>query len=295
MTNRSTFRDELKTRLTWRRSQPLSERIKAALSGEDPTIPTFGTAGDLLDFQRSKESPPGVKGNVLAALMRAQTRTPSDAESFELLLAAMLPIVDSRFFQRLRKARIRALEFEHDRGETVADAIWSNVLDAFGVVVRSYPFEQRPGKFAANLRGLLRHELDRREAAEMRQREAETALATQARPIGSQVVPNGLFDLTADEERAAPPTRAELAAAGRRLSILGFHSKIDRALILGVHVEQRTCMDVAHRLGITPAAAWKRIERTRKKFTELRAKATKNDRAMSGISVGTGLYGQRDE
>src|SRR4051812_48201674 len=90
-------------KLLARRAQPLSARLRDALAAADPALPKFHTGQELIDFQRPEDTDWRPKDAVLSVLVRSQRADPRDRESHELLLDAMLPVVQEIFRDRAHR------------------------------------------------------------------------------------------------------------------------------------------------------------------------------------------------
>jgi len=271
----SSYRARTIAALHGRLDAPLSSTLAVAL-------PRFATGRDLVAFQRLPSNDRADKDAVLAILMAACLANPRDAEPFELLFAAMFPVVDSGFFLRVRKAKSRRNADAGAGDQAWPDESWAFVVEAFVEVVRGYPLERRPRKIAANILGLFLHAVDDRELDETRSAVAEKFMEDVVAPVCDQAreLP---FQVAQDEEPPAPPTLDEVTAADRWLSEHGIADPLDRAVLVGIIGCERSSEEVAKQIGANAPAVRKRLQRAQEKLAQAPAvRRLKRRRNFSG-------------
>jgi DNA-directed RNA polymerase specialized sigma24 family protein len=259
------FWPAFRRRLDARLLLPLSSRLSETLAGTAAGLPVFEFGKALVAFQGVEGGEWEQKDAVLGVLVRTQFLFPDDAESFELLVAAMAPILWERFNER------RGWAPWQFGVEEWFDELWMHLLAAWTGVLRAYPITRRPAKFAANLKGLLTHELARREKAQKRHVEAETWIKEMVVPmVEAESVPAvgdepgvGVFGLSPSEEEETPFDADELAQQRARLAQAApWLSAIDCAVVILFVRGGMRHKAIGNALGISEGTSRQRLKKS---------------------------------
>lgn len=263
------YRDEARRDLESNAARKVQNEYLNEAKTRHEALKQFETVDDLLALLRERDGDPDKKDAALLALVVEHQRG-GGGRAFALLAVAMFPKLD-----RIYNAR------RHPLDEDEYDDLWGRIVGAFAEALDRYPTGRRHRRVAANIEGetlaALRRARQRKDrcdtaalyfaadAVELQKELERTPDADMARELSlGNLVQQG-------REAAPPPDAKELSAAARKLDrfvAAGLIGEEDRALILGVHLYERTLREVAEELGINREAAKKRYQRARARLRE---------------------------
>jgi hypothetical protein len=247
----------------------LSVRLRDALSTLPDPCPTFLLRRDLLLFQRRKDVSKELQDGVLLSLLGQRQRTPGDIESFEILLSALIPIVESLYFHRKRLAETDGVADAGfgARSGSWTDETWGVVMAAFTSTIGTYPLQRRPRKVAKNILFLMLRCLADEDKAGEKSRKTEGKFGREFRRLSkaARLANNGasgLFEYVPQgKEPAAPPTKDELRDFRQLLRRL-VPDRVNRTIVFGILAKERSFAFLSRSLGIDESNVRRRYERT---------------------------------
>jgi DNA-directed RNA polymerase specialized sigma24 family protein len=289
-----------------RREMEISPALRAALRASEPAMPELITGEDLAAFQGRRTAMKDAvaqKNAVLATLLRAHHAASSDPESYELLLVAMLPLIRSFYWARVARSRAGKNDDRSFGALGWADESWSVVISAFAAAVEVCPHEPIPTSVAAKLMGLMFVEI-RKERTRLKNvelgRDCDIALdaSSDEDPINEGAHPSPPDDggiPTLGGEVPAAFTKEEIASACARLgALLPSLREVDRWIVVGQLVEDRSIAAIAKEHGLSEAATTSRFRRAMEQLRKKTRSASAKRDQISERKVLIKVEGERE-